>query len=218
MKKSLKSLIFIVLIMSLLTQVNIGQSESNFSPIAEKRIVSKTVATDEMIKVNINVTAPGTHDLPEFTVIIIKLNEIASNLPVSIDPFGMNTPESTDDIKWNAAYVTYEGSLIPSQVDDVDGITGLSENDELLFALPESVNLAIGQTAQFIVYFSPLDLDLPPPYFPEVCSLIVYPKLKAIDDLHSDMIDPKDGAKTYYRQTGRRPAPCPSRPRPRVVR
>ncbi|PWI48938.1 hypothetical protein CEE45_04200 [Candidatus Heimdallarchaeota archaeon B3_Heim] len=196
MKKSLKSLIFIVLIMSLLTQVNIGQSRSNFSPIAEKRIVSKTVATDEMIKVNINVTAPGTHDLPEFTVIIIKLNEIASNLPVSIDSFGMNTPESTDDIKWNAAYVTYEGSLIPSQVDDVDGITGFSENDELLFALPESVNLAIGQSAQFIVYFSLLDLDLPPPYFPEVCSLIVYPKLKAIDDLHSDMIDPNDGA--YY--------------------
>ncbi|MHA1976917.1 MAG: hypothetical protein ACW98I_08470 [Candidatus Hodarchaeales archaeon] len=196
MKKSLKSLIFIVLLTSLLTQVNIGQAQSKFSPIREENIKYKTVATDEMIEVNITVTAPATHDLPATTAIIVKLNQIASNLPISIDPFGMITPESTDDIKWNAAYVTYENSLIPSQVDDVDGITGFSENDELLFALPDSVNLLSSQSALFTVFFSPLDLDLPPPYFPEVCSLIVYPKLKAINDLHSDMVDPKDGA--YY--------------------
>ncbi len=194
MKKSLKSLIFIVLLLSLLTQVNIGQSEPKTASVIEERILSKTVATDEMIKVNINVTAPSTHDLPASTAIIIKLTEIAPNLPVSIDPFGMNTPESSDDIKWNAAYVTHNGSLIPSQVDDVDGITGFSENDELLFALPEAVALTAGQSDIFTVYFSPLDLDLPPPYFPEVCSIIVYPKLEAIDALHSDMVDTNDGA------------------------
>ncbi|MHA2155670.1 MAG: hypothetical protein ACXABU_10065, partial [Candidatus Hodarchaeales archaeon] len=112
MKKSLKSLIFIVLLLSLLTQVNIGQSKQKTASVLEERILSKTVATDEMIKVNITVTAPSTHDLPASTAIIIKLTEIAPNLPVSIDPFGMNTPESSDDIKWNAAYVTYNGVLI----------------------------------------------------------------------------------------------------------
>ncbi len=196
MKKSLKSIIFIVLLTSLLTQVNIGQSRPKSVSMAEERIFPKTVQTDEMIKVDINVTAPGTHALPASTAIIIKLNDIAPNLPVSIDPFGMNTSESSDDIKWDAAYVTYNGELIPSQVDDVDGITGFSENDELLFTLPDEVDLAIGQTASFTVYFSPLDLDLPPPYFPEVCSITPYPKLDEIDDLYPDMIDPNNGA--YY--------------------
>ena len=95
MKKSLKSLLFILLIMTLLTQVNIGQTRPSFSQIREEKISYKTVATDEMIEVNITVTAPATHDLPEYTAIIVKLTEIASNLPVSIDPFGMSTPEFT---------------------------------------------------------------------------------------------------------------------------
>ncbi|MHA2388403.1 MAG: hypothetical protein ACXACW_06740, partial [Candidatus Hodarchaeales archaeon] len=196
MKKSLKSLIFIVLLLSLLTQVNIGQSKQKTASVLEERILSKTVATDEMIKVNITVTAPSTHDLPASTAIIIKLTEIAPNLPVSIDPFGMNTPESSDDIKWNAAYVTYNGVLIPSQVDDVDGTTGFSENDELLFALPEAAALAVDQSAIFTVYFSPLDLNLPPPYFPEVCSLTPYARLDELHKLYPDMIDPNNGA--YY--------------------
>jgi hypothetical protein len=182
--------------MSLLTQVNIGQSSLKTTSVEEERIVSKTVATDDMIKVIINVTAPSTHDLPASTAIIIKLSDIAPNLPVSIDPFGMNTPESSDDIKWNAAYVTYNGELIPSQVDDIDGTTGYSENDELLFALPEAASLAVDQSAQFTVYFSPSDLNLPPPYFPEVCSITPYAKLDELDDLYPDMIDPNNGA--YY--------------------
>jgi hypothetical protein len=160
---------------------------SNFNSMA---------ALDQMVKVDINVTAPNGYDLPTTTPIIIKLSEIAANLPISIDPFGMVTPEDSDDIKWDAAYVTYGGSLIPSQVDDVDNFNSYTEDDELVFALPESVSLTSGESASFSVYFGMKDLNLPAPYFPEVCTLTIYPDIKKVNDIYPDMLGFKDGV--YY--------------------
>lgn len=193
MNKKVISLFFVLLLISLLSFANTRASQTVYSAFNENQIPKKVMANDELIKVDIVVTAPTGPDLEEFTPIIVPLSDIADQLPSSIDPFGLNVSTEDDDVKWDAAYVTYEGNLIPSQVDDLDDIRGFSGNDELVFALPESVDLASGETASFSVYFSLKDMDLPPPYFPEVCTIAIYPDIREINTEWPDMIGKGDG-------------------------
>ncbi len=193
MNKKLNSLLFVLLLVSLLSFANTRANRTIYSALNESQISKKVTANNELIKVDIVVTAPTGPDLEEFTPIIVPLSEIADQLPDSVDPFGMNVSTEDDDVKWDAAYVTYEGNLIPSQVDDVDDIRGYSGEDELVFALPESVNLASGETASFSVYFSLKDMDLPPPYFPEVCTISIYPDLREVNSEWPDMLGKGDG-------------------------
>ncbi len=194
MTKELKSLLILFVLILLLPNIRYT-SEKNQLKIIQTDLSSR-IAENVLYNTTLTVTAPLGYSMLESTPIILNLSLLASALPPSVDPFGLDTPDSSDDIKWNAAFVTYEDSLIPSQVDDVDTIPGYSEKDELLFALPDSVNLASGESSSFSIYFSQKDLNLPPPYFPEVCSITPYSKLEEIDDLWPELIDPDDGA--YY--------------------
>lgn len=188
-----KSIIFVLLLISLLSFANARIPQAVYFPPNEDQISRKISATNELVKVDIKVTAPTGPDLEALTPIIVPLSAIADQLPSSVDPFGLNESTGDDDVKWDAAYVTYEGNLIPSQVDDVDDVFGFSEEDELVFALPESVTLASGESASFSVYFSLKDMDLPPPYFPEVCTFSVYPDIREINLLWPDMLGKGDG-------------------------
>jgi hypothetical protein len=194
MNKKLNSVIFVLLLISLLSFTNTKINQTVYSTSNGDKNSKKVTAGTELIKVDINVTAPTGPVLEGLTPIIVPLSEIADQLPSSVDPFGINASTEDDDVKWDAAYVTYEGNLIPSQVDDLDDIMGFSENDELVFTLPESVNLASGETASFSVYFSLKDMDLPPPYFPEVCTLSIYPDIAEINHEWPDMLGKRDGA------------------------
>ena len=196
MKKYFNSLILTFLIWSLLIQFNTPLRQSISLSTSEGWDTTRRVAQEQMVKVDINITAPTGPTMPGNTPIIIKLSDIAESVPAGIDPFGENTTTTSDNLKWNAAYVTYSDSLIPSQVDDIDGIPGFSKNDELVFGLPETVSLDSGENASFSVFFSNYALDLPPPYFPEVCTLYIYPKIDMINEMWPNMLGSGDGA--YY--------------------
>jgi hypothetical protein len=62
----------------------------------------------------IQVSAPIESELRGNTPIIVKLADLAAGLPSTIDPFGFNTLTTEDDVKWEATFVYYDGSLIPS--------------------------------------------------------------------------------------------------------
>ena len=196
MKKYVNSLILTILIWSLLIQLNTPLRQSISISTSEEWDTTRKVTQEQMVKVDIKITAPTGPSMQGNTPIIIKLSDIAENVPAGIDAFGENTTTASDDLKWNAAYVTYSDSLIPSQVDDIDGIPGFSENDELVFGLPETVNLDSGDNASFSVFLSNKALDLPPPYFPEVCTLYIYPKIDMVNTMWPNMLGPGDGA--YY--------------------
>ncbi len=153
------------------------------------------IAQEVFYKVDIQITAPTGYTLPGNTPIIINLSTLAAEFPTSVDPFGKNTPETSDDVKWSAAYVFHENSAIPSQVDDVDAQMGYSEKDELLFQLPETLNLTSGQSTTFTVYFGTQELDLPDPVFSDACTVYEYTKKEQVAEYFgTDML----GDEVYY--------------------
>ena len=59
--------------------------------------VSAGQAQSIYYKLNIQVTVPTGHTMPEYTPIIMNLSYIAGFLPLSADPFGSITPEDSSD-------------------------------------------------------------------------------------------------------------------------
>ena len=112
----------------------------NVSDLPECHITKSTqislkprITENILFNITLQVTAPTGHSIPGFTPIVINLSVLADAFPSSADPFGTNTEDASDDIKWTAAYVMYDNSLIPSQVDNRDGQTGYTSGDELIF-------------------------------------------------------------------------------------
>jgi len=156
-----------------------GSIESSENDRINKNLQS--TAEDTILKAEINITAPVGYTLYNKTPIIIKLKDLASQMPEGIDTFGNETGDLSDDINWNAVYVTESDSLLPSQVDDIDSLPGYSDNDELVFQLPEDMNIASGETVTFSVFFGTNANDLPTPFFPEVCKVYDYPRQPEIE-------------------------------------
>ncbi|MHA1967377.1 MAG: hypothetical protein ACW964_06215, partial [Candidatus Hodarchaeales archaeon] len=140
-----------------------------------------------IFQADIQVSAPTGSELRGNTPIIVKLADLAVGLPGTIDPFGSNTPNSVlDDVKWEATFVYYDGSLIPSQVDDIDSIPfAYTENDELVFQIPKAVTILGESSLTFEVFFASVGVDLPIPSFNErVCDVYPYPKLDIVNQVH----------------------------------
>ncbi|UCE12997.1 MAG: hypothetical protein JSV04_12495 [Candidatus Heimdallarchaeota archaeon] len=174
--RNMRFWIILLLFFSLLSiQLNYESTKRISVGFGNSNISLKTTQT-EIYKTEIEVTAPSGYSLKEKTPIIIKLSTLAEAFPASSDPFGKNTVDTSDDVKWPAAYVTYGDDLIPSQVDDVDNQIGYSEDDELLFQLPESLELASGESATFSAYFGTQETNLPEPLFSEDCTVYEYTK------------------------------------------
>lgn len=143
----------------------------------------------DILKIDIQVTAPNGYSMQGNTPIILKLSTIAAQLPGGYDAFGDTTPaDSTDNIKWTGSYVTYENDIIPSQVDDIDSTIGYSADDEFLFQLPSDVSLASGESTDFALYIGTEELNLPEPIFPETCPIYDYPELKEVQQRFPDML------------------------------
>ncbi|MHA2074496.1 MAG: hypothetical protein ACW97X_07745, partial [Candidatus Hodarchaeales archaeon] len=137
-----------------------------------------------IFQADIQVSAPIGSELRGNTPIIVKLADLAVGLPSTIDPFGSNTPNSVlDDVKWEATFVYCDGSLIPSQVDDIDSIPfAYTANDELVFQIPAAVTILGGSSLTFEVFFASVGVDLPiPNFFEKVCDVYPYPKLDIIN-------------------------------------
>ncbi|MHA2297741.1 MAG: hypothetical protein ACXADA_17060 [Candidatus Hodarchaeales archaeon] len=200
MKKYKTQLIFILLVSILFFQfansMVYGYPESNKSFESPLGVSETTI-----LEVTVNVTCPTGYSMPGKTPVIVNLSSIAENLPASVDVFGKETPEEgNDDIKWDAVYVIYNETLIPSQVDDMDGISGFSEGDELLFQLPQTLNLDSGESDIFKVYIANKEFNLPPPSFDENCTVYEYPMKEVIyreTDWGTDMIQ-----ESYYIENG----------------
>lgn len=153
----------------------------------------KTTQTN-IYKIDLQVTAPSGYTLSGNTPIIIKLTTLADEFPVSVDVFGLDTPDPSDDLKWSAVYITYDEEIIPSQVDDIDSQVGYSEDDELLFQLPESLELTSGESASFSIFLGTLETNLPDPIFPEACTVYDYTKYTQVREYFgADMLK-----KAYY--------------------
>ncbi len=188
-------LLFITLI-SIQTQNYTVKSEE-YEPISLRNLTNK-ISQETFYKVDIQITSPEGHSMPGFTPIAINLSVLASGFPISADPFGTTSNDTSDDIKWPAAYVVYDNSLIPSQVDDIDGKTGFSEGDELVFQFPEELTLESEESATFSVFFGTQESDLPEPYFDDVCKIYDYPDYDTVAENHgTDML-----AEVYNMENG----------------
>ncbi|MHA2363088.1 MAG: hypothetical protein ACXAC7_03960 [Candidatus Hodarchaeales archaeon] len=181
----------------LFTQINSPLTQSYPSSDGNVNTPSK-LQQDNIVEVTIEVTSPTGYTMKGNTPIILNLSSIASSLPASVDPFGLDTPnDPTDDIKWEAAYVLYDGSEIPSQVDDVDDQTGFSFSDELLFQLPEELDLESGQSATFNIYMGTNSANLPVPVYNEICNIYEYTKIDDILEKWPGML-----GESYYMENG----------------
>jgi len=148
----------------------------------------------KFFKVDLQITAPTGSSIPKFTPIVINLSTLAQEFPSSADPFGLDTPETADDIKWQSSYVIFNDTLIPSQVDDLDNQVGYSASDELVFQFPEDLELASEESATFSIYLGNLEADLPVPAFEEKCIIYEYPKI----DLVTQYFGPEMLHEAYY--------------------
>ncbi|UCG01504.1 MAG: hypothetical protein JSW11_18045 [Candidatus Heimdallarchaeota archaeon] len=144
--------------------------------------VSLKTTQAAIYKIDLQVTAPTGSTLSGNTPIVIKLATLADEFPVSTDPFGLDTPDISDDLKWSAVYITHNDELIPSQVDDIDNQIGFSEDDELLFQLPESLELGSGEHASFSIFLGTQETNLPDPIFPEACTVYEYTKYAQVKE------------------------------------
>ncbi|MHA1969642.1 MAG: hypothetical protein ACW964_17820, partial [Candidatus Hodarchaeales archaeon] len=188
--KNLKVGIILVLFVSLIsiqTQYCSIKSEE-YSSILLKNLPNK-ISQESFFKVDIQVTSPSGFSMPGFTPIVINLSVLASEFPSSADPFGTTTEDTSDDIKWPAAYVVYDNSLIPSQVDNIDGQSGFSVGDELIFQFPEDLTLESEESATFSVFFGTEEADLPEPFYDDVCTVYDYPDYDKVAENHgTDML------------------------------
>ncbi len=158
----------------------------------------KSLSQSKFYKVDLQITAPTGSSIPKFTPVVVNLSTLAQEFPSSADPFGLDTPESADDIKWQSSYVIFNNTLIPSQVDDLDAQVGYTAADELVFQFPEDLELASEESATFSIYLGNLDADLPEPVFEEKCFVYDYPKLDdVIQAFGPDML-----AEAYYLENG----------------
>lgn len=196
LKKAAKTLLIIFILGCILFPVFNSQEQLFHSIYANKRKSTKVISSDQLVKVDISVTAPSGHEFQGSTPLILKLSDIAASFPVTIDAFSLITSETSDDIKWDTTYVFHEGSLIHSQVDDIDDIAGFSEGDELVFALPKTINLAGGESTTFSVFLGLNPTNLSALIFPKVCTLSVYPNIAEINTEWPDMLGAEDGV--YY--------------------
>ncbi|MFX0207094.1 MAG: hypothetical protein ACFFDT_13985 [Candidatus Hodarchaeota archaeon] len=181
MVNTVKTLIIVFILGFLLFPVFTNRKEMFYPSYADEWDSNHSISSDQIVKVTISITAPNGHEYPPLTPIIIKLSELAFSFPPAIDPFGFDTSDASDDIKWDVAYVFHAGSLIPSQVDDTDDFEGFSGDDELVFVLPKTVDLAGGETTTFSVFLGLNPTELSAPKFPEVCTLSVYPDIAKIN-------------------------------------
>jgi len=162
-------------------QINIVPISSKDSTIHDFNKKIQKTRQDDILKAEINITAPLGFPLYNKTPIIIHLKDLATNMIGGVDVFGNETGDVSDDVKWDALYVVYGDDLLPSQVDDIDNQPGYSENDELIFQLPDNLNIASGDQATFTIFFGTNANDLPAPYFPEVCKIYDYPRQPEIE-------------------------------------
>jgi hypothetical protein len=164
------------------------------TPLNSQNKVSQT----SFYKVDIQITSPTGYSMPGYTPIVINLSSLANAFPSSADPFGTDTEDTSDDIKWPAAFVILNNSLIPSQVDNVDGQIGYTAGDELVFQFPENLNLESDETATFSVYFGTEEADLPEPVYQEECIIYEYPDYDEVaENFGSDML-----GEAYYIENG----------------
>lgn len=124
-------------------------------------------------KIAITVSAPAGTPLEASTPIIIKLGLLADAMPAEVDPFGENTGEEGDDADWAATYLFLGDTRMPHQVDDVDGVPGFSDGDELVFQTPSTI--AAGSSETFSLYFTTKDVELPAPRYPLINAIKPYP-------------------------------------------
>ncbi|UCE15029.1 MAG: DUF4861 family protein [Candidatus Heimdallarchaeota archaeon] len=156
--------------------------------LPSKNISRVRAAEDEVFWVTLQIPSPSAKALPSRTPVIVNLNKIADMLPTSVDPFGYKTPtDVSDDVKWEAIHVFYNGAPIPFQVDDIDDQVGFSGADELVFQLPEDI--PSGTIAIFSIYLGTNANNLPIHYFPDVCTVYEYPKIAEVtENFGADML------------------------------
>jgi hypothetical protein len=74
-------------------------------------------------------------------------------------------------------------------VDNIDGQSGFSVGDELIFQFPEDLSLESEESATFSVFFGTEEADLPEPFFDDVCTVYDYPDYDKVAENHgTDML------------------------------
>lgn len=146
-----------------------------------------------IFNVSIQISPQEGYSLQNNTPIILKLGNISNFLPTTVDPFGNDSLFNiSDDINWLGTYVSHDGKIIPSQVDNLDNTTDFSDTDELVFQLPK--NLSDGDVITLNMYVATKGVNFPEPVFPEICNVYQYPKISQIAEYFgTDMM-----AEAYY--------------------
>lgn len=89
-------------------------------------------------EMTVTVTA-GTTRFPAGTPVVVKISDITAELGGA-------------DIDWDSIYMFYDSEIVPYQIDDIDGIAGISADDELVFQVAEEI--AAGNSADYTLWFA----------------------------------------------------------------
>ena len=151
-------------------------------------------------KIAISVSAPAGSPLEAGTPTIIKLGSLADAMPAEVDPFGEKTGEEGDDADWAATYLFLGNTRMPHQVDDVDGVPGFSDGDELVFQTPSTI--AAGSSETFSLYFTTKDVELPAPQYPLTCTISPYPLKDYLNEVFGPGIPNNTIGESYVMENG----------------
>ena len=89
----------------------------------------------------------GATRVPAGTPIVTKISVLKASIPTGVD------------IDWDSVYVIHRDVPVPYQIDDLDGVTGVSDNDELVFQTAEDIASVASDT--YVVWFATKDEDFP---------------------------------------------------------
>ncbi len=94
----------------------------------------------------------GATRVPAGTPIVTKISVLKAAIPTGVD------------IDWDSVYVIHRDVPVPYQIDDLDGVSGVSDGDELVFQTAEDIASVASDT--YTVWFATEDEDFPGPTYP----------------------------------------------------